>query len=167
MVASTSDPVLDDGDLDRLVSFAATTDAAGNPPGNVATIAARTASTTYSAGQLVKVSTRFWRCIIPGTTATTPPSWPDLTGQLVNDMYTVVDGTVTWADNGTLWRGTWNLNAAAAEGWRWKAAKLAGAYDFTTDGQTFQRSQAVTQCNEMAQMYARRSGPLSLLITAG
>jgi hypothetical protein len=52
---------------------------------------------------------------------------------------------------------TWDLNRAAAEGWRWKAGKLAGsAYDFTADGSTFNRSQMVAQCERMAAQCARK-----------
>lgn len=54
------------------------------------------------------------------------------------------------------WEPTWDLNRGAAEGWRWKAAKLAARYDFDADGQSFQRSQAFEHCERMAEMYRRR-----------
>ncbi len=54
------------------------------------------------------------------------------------------------------WTPTYELNRGAAEGWRWKAAKAAGDYDFKTDGQDFSRSQVLDHCERMAAMYARR-----------
>jgi hypothetical protein len=54
------------------------------------------------------------------------------------------------------WVPTWDLNAAAAEGWRNKAGKVAGQFSFATDGQTFNRVQMVEQCREMARLYANR-----------
>lgn len=54
------------------------------------------------------------------------------------------------------WAPTWDINAAAAEGWRMKAAKAAGRFDFTTDGQTFQRSQLVAHCTQQNRIFLRR-----------
>jgi hypothetical protein len=57
----------------------------------------------------------------------------------------------------TDWVPTYDLNRAAAEGWRWKAGKLAGsAYDFTADGATFNRSQMVAHCERMVTQYQRK-----------
>ncbi len=54
------------------------------------------------------------------------------------------------------WTPTYDLNRGAAEGWRRKAGKLAMRFDFATDGQQFQRSQAVEHCERMAEQYRRR-----------
>lgn len=54
------------------------------------------------------------------------------------------------------WTPTWDLNRGAAEGWRRKAGKLAMRFDFSSDGQTFHRSQAVAHCERMAKQYRRR-----------
>ncbi len=54
------------------------------------------------------------------------------------------------------WTGTYDLNAAAAEGWRWKAGAVAGAFDFGTDQQSFERSQMVEMCLGMSDRYRRR-----------
>lgn len=54
------------------------------------------------------------------------------------------------------WSGAYNLNAAAAEGWRRKAGKVAGQFSFTTDGQTFHRAEMYKACLDMAQHYANR-----------
>lgn len=54
------------------------------------------------------------------------------------------------------WTPTWDLDVAAAEGWRWKAAQVAGSYSFATDGQSFNRSDMVKACQDMARMFAGR-----------
>ncbi len=54
------------------------------------------------------------------------------------------------------WTPTWDLNAAAAEGWRWKAGKVAGAYTFGDSGSTFNRSDMVKACMAMAKTYGSR-----------
>jgi hypothetical protein len=51
---------------------------------------------------------------------------------------------------------TWDLNAGAAEGWRWKAAAVSGSFDFVTDSQRFDRSQMAAMCLRMSQEYRRR-----------
>lgn len=56
------------------------------------------------------------------------------------------------------WVATYDLNAAAAEGWRWKAGKVAGAYNIGQDGSTLQRSDMHKQCLAMAAYYDERVG---------
>jgi hypothetical protein len=60
------------------------------------------------------------------------------------------------APGDTDWSPTYDLNAAAAEGWRWKAAAVAGSFDFVTDSQRFDRSQVVAMCLQMSDRYRRR-----------
>ena len=52
------------------------------------------------------------------------------------------------------WAPTYDLNAAAAEGWRWKAGKAAHRFDASTDGQSMHRSQIAAACERMARHYA-------------
>lgn len=54
------------------------------------------------------------------------------------------------------WAPTWDLNRAAAEGWRWKAGKAAARFDADTDGTRLSRSQITEHCLAMAAQYARR-----------
>jgi hypothetical protein len=61
---------------------------------------------------------------------------------------------LTPADNG--YSPTWDLNAGAAEGWRWKAASVSGSFDFVTDSQRFDRSQMAAMCLTMSAEYRRR-----------
>jgi hypothetical protein len=52
--------------------------------------------------------------------------------------------------------GTWNLNKAAAEGWRWKAGKVAGGFSFSADGVMVDKTSLLAQCERMVAMYSRR-----------
>jgi hypothetical protein len=54
------------------------------------------------------------------------------------------------------WTPTYDLNIGAAEGWRWKAAAVAGKVDFSADGGSYQRSQQHAMCLAQAQAYARK-----------
>lgn len=48
---------------------------------------------------------------------------------------------------------TWNLRAAAAEGWRWKAGKVAELYSFRSDVHSYQRAEHHKHCLEMIKLY--------------
>lgn len=56
----------------------------------------------------------------------------------------------------TGWTPTFDLNAAAAEGWRWKAGKQAPVHDISTDDQSARRAQIYEHCLLMADRYARK-----------
>lgn len=60
------------------------------------------------------------------------------------------------APSDATWTPTWDLNAAAAEGWRRKAGKAAGQFSFTADGQTFHRAEMYRHCLSMAEHYAKK-----------
>lgn len=72
---------------------------------------------------------------------------PDADGLLVNEA----GYTDTWdADC---------LNGAAAEGWRWKAGRVAGDFDFSADGASYSKGEVMAKCLEMEAHYlARQSG---------
>lgn len=55
------------------------------------------------------------------------------------------------------WTPTWDLNAAAAEGWRRKAGYAASRFNFAEDSQRFDRAQIYAHCLQQAEQYARRS----------
>lgn len=55
------------------------------------------------------------------------------------------------------WTPTWDLDAAAAEGWRRKAGLAAARFNFAEDGQRFDRAQVYEHCIKQADYYARRS----------
>lgn len=57
--------------------------------------------------------------------------------------------TTTYSRGGTF--------KAVAEAWRIKAGRLAGDFDFTTDGQQFHRSQKLDHCLRMESLYRRKA----------
>lgn len=159
MLSWTDDPALSQAELDDLLVIAKRPDKAGNLVTNVSTAASWAAATLYQAGTVVKTGSgllRYWMVLIPGQSGSATPSWPDLAG-LPATSTLVVDGSVTWRDVGTEWAPTWNLDAAAAEGWRWKAAKCASRTAFSTDGQNFQVQQLHAHCLEQAARYSNRA----------
>lgn len=54
------------------------------------------------------------------------------------------------------WIGTYDLNWAAAEGWMWKAGKVANTKDISMDNLSVKHSQVGAQCLERAQYYRRK-----------
>lgn len=72
------------------------------------------------------------------------------------DAYPVADATGRRpVDEG--WVGTWDLNAAAAEGWRMKAGKVAGDFNFSADGASYSKADVLAHCLEMETKYASLS----------
>lgn len=55
------------------------------------------------------------------------------------------------------WTPTWDLDAAAAEGWRRKASFAAARFNFAEDSQRFDRAQTYAHCLKQAEQYARRA----------
>ncbi len=55
------------------------------------------------------------------------------------------------------WTPTWDLDAAAAEGWRRKAGLAASRFNFAEDGQRFDRAQVYAHCVAQAEYYGNRS----------
>ena len=56
----------------------------------------------------------------------------------------------------TDWTATYDLASAAADIWTEKAAAVSDEFDFTADGGTFSRSQAVEQYLKQAAMWRSR-----------
>lgn len=54
------------------------------------------------------------------------------------------------------WTETYDLNAAAAEGWRWKMAKATARVSFGDGTQSVSRSDFVAHCAAMVAQYQRR-----------
>lgn len=54
---------------------------------------------------------------------------------------------------------SYDLNAAAADGWRELMAAKANLYKFTADGATYDRNQWFDHCVQMAEYYDRMSKP--------
>lgn len=160
MVASSADPALDAAAMADLLAVAKRPDDNGNLPTNVSAAPAWAASTVYAPGAVVQptpASGRWWRCRVGGTSGSTQPAWPDLRGE-PRTATIVGDGYVTWEDAGAAWAPTWDLAAAAVEGWEQKAALVANRFQFGTDGQTFLRQQVLDHCHAQADRYRRKMG---------
>lgn len=54
------------------------------------------------------------------------------------------------------WVPTYDLNAAAAEGWRWKAARASEMTAIDLDGTKLSADQLFAHCEKMAVLYARK-----------
>lgn len=54
------------------------------------------------------------------------------------------------------WTPTYDLNRAAAEGWRWKAARASELVSVDLDGERLSSNQIFEHCQAMAQMYSRK-----------
>jgi len=72
-------------------------------------------------------------------------------------------GIASFADDTTgssvmMYGWTYDLDAAAADMWRMKAANAAALYDFSTDNHSMKRSQYMKHCREMAEYYASQGG---------
>lgn len=89
------------------------------------------------------------------TAATSAPVLSEAELALLLESAQVVDATglAPTADGYT---ATWDLNRAALEGWRWKAARVAGSFDFNADGASYNRSQMLASCERMIAQYQRR-----------
>lgn len=71
------------------------------------------------------------------------------------------DGVLPGADG---WVGTWDLNAAAAEGWALKAGRAAADFDYSDDAGSYSRQQVFEMCKRQETTYRNRivaSMPLS------
>ena len=87
---------------------------------------------------------------------------PQLTDEEITDLLVIAERADSLGTFSTdpEWVNTYDLNAAAAEGWRWKAAKVSGDYDAGQDGGQYSRSQVHTHCLKMAAYYETHTGEL-------
>ncbi|MCC6328992.1 MAG: hypothetical protein IT174_10780 [Acidobacteria bacterium] len=60
------------------------------------------------------------------------------------------------------WRPTYRLKAAAAEGWRWKAAKAAELISSDLDGDRMSAHQVFYHCQDMVKIYSRGTATTSM-----
>ena len=146
MVAWDSVPTLTDSDLEELLDIGRRADYSGNA---IDTYEQWEAATAYALGDRVvptELEGMSYVCTTAGTSGATEPTWAD----------GVTDGNAVWAeDESALWTPTYDLNIAAAEGWRWKAAQAASLTGFTADGATYHDEQLIAHCNAMAAHYTK------------
>lgn len=158
MVAASEQPTLSSSEIDDLLLLARRVDTDGNKPHQ-----ARQPSTAYAVGELAVPNPRnahVYKVTVAGQAGSGTPTWPTAGGA------TVVDGTVTWQEVGDdLWVPNYNLRAAAAEGWRWKAGKQAAVMDIAGDGQQSMRGQIYQHCIDMAERYSHNSRSVAVRST--
>jgi len=90
------------------------------------------------------------------TAATSRPVLTPATLGRILDQWATVDGEGRGPADPD-WTGTWDLNAAAAEGWRIKGGLVAGDFNFSADGASYSKADVLAHCLEMETKYASRS----------
>ena len=90
------------------------------------------------------------------TAATSRPTLAQARLEDLVDRFSMADRYgVAPKDDG--WEPTWNLNAAAAEGWRLKAAAVAGDFNFSADGASYSKADVLAHCLELEAKFAALS----------
>lgn len=148
MIAADQDPLLTDPEIDDLLVRARRPDPSGNPayatwqPGRVYLVGAIVVPNTWNG--------HYYTCTTAGISHTaTEPIFPTGTGA------TVTDASVVWTESGSdPWAPTYDLNAAAAAGWRQKAGKVSPNYSFGVDGDQSMQSDVFRHCMAMADHYS-------------
>lgn len=64
------------------------------------------------------------------------------------------------------WTPTYDYAWAVAEGWKIKAAKVAGNYAFSDEGQSFQRDQVYQHCIQQEQAWRARCVSCSVIASS-
>jgi hypothetical protein len=126
---------------------------------------------SYSGGAIVYLQ---YRTNIPNIEAGTAAfKIEDTAGTVTGYTMDYARGVATFstdqAAKSLWWSGfAYDLDAAAADIWRMKASHAAELVDWSTDGHSVKRSQAVKACLDMAAYYQGRSqteGAMSVKIT--
>lgn len=157
MLQWQQEPTLTSSEIDDLLAYAAMFDDDGVEPD---TYTEWTASTVLAANAYRTPVVRngyVYRVTVGGTTGANSPAWPTTINA------TVVDGSVTWRCHAAApWTPTFNLRAAAAEGWSWKAGKVAASFDAEAGEAKAQRSQVFDMCMAQAKSYRTGNGMVSM-----
>lgn len=147
---SATEPTLSSPELDTLVKQAKRADSEGRR-----FYPAWQATRAYAVGDLVVPTTRnahVYECTAAGTSGASQPSFP------TTQNATVADGTVNWQEVGDDdWVPTYDLNAAAAEGWRLKAGKVVPLYTASAGASRFERAQIYAHCIQQANVYVNKT----------
>ena len=153
MVASATPPTLSPDEINDLMALARRPGPSGVDPDTEIEWAPNMALVV---GDYVvppdRSGVRYLITVSDGAAGATEPSWP------VPGASVAIDGVTYEGTADGAWTPTYDLHAAAAEGWRWKAGKIADRFDFSTDQQSFDKSQQFKHCMEMAAFYDARAG---------
>lgn len=152
MLQADQSPALTTAEVDDLFALAKVQDYVGVFPDSVSVWSS---ATTYALNATVTPILRNGYAYVAttaGTSGATEPTWP------TDDDATVVDGTAVWTRGDAVpWIATYNLAMAAAEGWKWKAAKVVAQYDVKAGSVDAKRSQQFEYCMAMANRFAAMS----------
>lgn len=153
MLGGSTPPALSPDELGDLLDGATLPDATGR----LATADASWISgIAYEVGDLVVPRSRTGRLYVvtvAGTSGADEPVWPS-SGSVTADGVTYELDTTTIP---TAWKPTYDLAAAASEGWRWKAGLVSDRFRFADGGDSYDRNQVFEHCNKMAELYESKS----------
>jgi hypothetical protein len=148
-------PTLSVAEVDDLYVLALITDEDGNEPDSYTPWKP---STAYGFNVLAVPTVRngfFYRVVAPGTSAISEPLWPLAVGD------SMADGSVGWITEGEApYTAAFNLATAAAEGWEWKASKVAGSYDVKAGSVDAKRQQVFEMCKQQALYFRGLASPV-------
>lgn len=159
LVASATPPTLSSEVIDLLLQ-SARADAAG--ASREGTDAEWKAATAYADGDTVVPTLRNglrYRVSVAGVSGADEPAW--------TTSGTVTDGGVTWeidTASPAAWSPTYDLAAAAAEGWRMKAGLVSDRIRFADDGDSYDRDQVFAHCVRMAELYEQKAASGGLIV---
>lgn len=163
LVAASVFPTLDAGQLSRLIRDARRVDDAGWLPSWDTEWAPATA---YAVDEVIVPTVRnghVYIITVGGTSGAVEPVWPTTPEGVVT-----LDG-VTYQEVSsylTVWGGAYDLNRAAAAGWRIKAASVSNRHDFGSNQGNYNPSQVFDHCMKMAEHYAAK-GVSSIVLSSG
>lgn len=72
------------------------------------------------------------------------------------DASAIPDPIGTSPEDTANWVPTWDLNRAAMEGWRRKAAAVAADFSFTADNASYSKGDVLANMERMVAMYAAK-----------
>lgn len=174
--AASVDPTLTTPELNDLLLWGSRADVNGNSP--LAVFTAQDAAMTQGSGILTSATSQFSAkdvglaiqvdgagpVDIPLETTIASYQSPTQVTLVANASTTVTAAQLILARQNPLWTPTYSIYWAAAEGWRWKAAKVTNRYKFMADGSSFSREQLFDQCMVMVKEYELRAAnePMSI-----
>lgn len=154
MLQPDATPALTTEEVDRLLSMALVPDLYGTAPDYIADWSANKA---YNLGTRISPTDRgVGYAYVVTTAGTSGATEPDFTGE---PLETIIDNTVIWTRSvKLLYTPTWNLARSAAEGWEWKASKVASQYDVQAGKVKADRSQIFQMCKQQAAHFRSLAG---------
>lgn len=152
LVQSDSEPILQESQIDILVRQSFLKDSSNYVPD---LMFERVGSKRYTVGMRMVPMNRnghSYICVQSGVTSAIEPTFPGETEEVITD------GTVVWNESSIIyWTPTYNPFAAIGFGWEMKASMCVADYQFSSDGQTFNRQQVYEHCMKQAAEWRKRT----------